>query len=252
LAEIATGEGEDEKHGSDTATERTQRTDELSSLGDFVYYSSTIEEIRVNKSEDISPDFFELTAADVRMAQNSLSAQATAYRDAPLLTESVRSRRHQERRDKWPTTLIRIKFADRSLLEKSFPSSDRIKAIYAFVRSCLQEDIRSHKFILFDAPPRRDLRVSDPAVKDKSLYDLRLTPRSVLHFKFLEDNMDFDLPSGPPPLLSAILARAVALPSEARTEEAPAVATLGSIETDKSQAVVEKKLSRLLRLTKKK
>lgn len=51
---------------------------------------------------DISPDFFELTAADVRAAQTSLSVKAMGYREAPLLTESLRVKRDQERMDKWP------------------------------------------------------------------------------------------------------------------------------------------------------
>ena len=39
-------------------------------------------------------------------------------------------------------------FADRSVLEKVFPSSSVIKPVYAFVRSCLREDAKVHKFVL--------------------------------------------------------------------------------------------------------
>lgn len=44
--------------------------------------------------------------------------------------------------------MIRVKFADRSMLEKAFSSKDRIKAVYAFVRLSIREDTRAHKFVL--------------------------------------------------------------------------------------------------------
>ena len=34
------------------------------------------------------------------------------------------------------------------MLEKVFPSSDKIKAIYAFVRGSLREDMKPNKFVL--------------------------------------------------------------------------------------------------------
>jgi tether containing UBX domain for GLUT4 len=37
---------------------------------------------------------------------------------------------------------------DRTQLEKSFPSSSKIKSIYAFVRSCLRQDVQPIKFVL--------------------------------------------------------------------------------------------------------
>ena len=49
-------------------------------------------------------------------------------------------------------TTIRIKFSDRSQLEKTFPSTDKIRAVYAFVRDSLREDVRSIKFVLSMIP----------------------------------------------------------------------------------------------------
>ena len=43
---------------------------------------------------------------------------------------------------------IRVKFSDRTQLERVFPSSNKIKAVYAFVRSLLREDIKPIKFVL--------------------------------------------------------------------------------------------------------
>lgn len=43
---------------------------------------------------------------------------------------------------------IRVKFSDRTQLERVFPSANKIKSVYAFVRSLLREDIKPIKFIL--------------------------------------------------------------------------------------------------------
>ena len=41
---------------------------------------------------------------------------------------------------------------DRTALEKVFPSTDNIKSVYAFVRSCLREDVKPIKFVLCELP----------------------------------------------------------------------------------------------------
>jgi hypothetical protein len=58
-------------------------------------------------------------------------------------------------------TLIRIKFMDGTQLEKSFPSTNKIRLVYAFVRGCLREDVQPIKFILCANPHIRS--VSDNA-----------------------------------------------------------------------------------------
>lgn len=57
-------------------------------------------------------------------------------------------------------------------------------------------------FVLFDSgahascgstasnPPPRDLKVSDPAVRDLTLTELELAPSSVLHLRFLDDALN--------------------------------------------------------------
>ena len=52
--------------------------------------------------------------------------------------------------------------------------------------------LTSLTYILDDTPPRRELKVSDPTVRDKSLFDLQLAPQSVLMFQFLEEELNFD------------------------------------------------------------
>lgn len=45
-------------------------------------------------------------------------------------------------------TTIRVKFSDRTMLEKTFSSADRIKAVYVFVRDSLADEVKPIKFVL--------------------------------------------------------------------------------------------------------
>lgn len=45
-------------------------------------------------------------------------------------------------------TTIRVRFSDRTQLEKTFSSSDKIRSVYALVRSSLRDDVKPIKFIL--------------------------------------------------------------------------------------------------------
>lgn len=105
-------------------------------------------------------------------------------------------------------TTIRVRFSDRTQLEKAFPSTSKIRAVYAFVRGTLREDVKPIKFVLCEfappgplrvvlnlvttdqTPPPRELKVSDPKVRDLSLLELQLAPSSVLHLKFENDELN--------------------------------------------------------------
>ena len=108
-------------------------------------------------------------------------------------------------------TTIRVRFGDLTQLEKVFPSSSKIRAVYAFVRDALREDVKPIKFVLCayvfyssvlvwsshialrataSNPPPRELKVSDPAVRDLTLAELGLAPSSVLHLRFVDDELN--------------------------------------------------------------
>ena len=108
-------------------------------------------------------------------------------------------------------TTIRVRFADGTQLEKAFPSSSKIRAVYAFVRDSLREDVKPIKFVLCafrstfffcnqkkklkkllqaSNPPPRDLKVSDPDVRDLTLAELGLAPSSVLLLRFVDDELN--------------------------------------------------------------
>lgn len=114
---------------------------------------------------DLPESYFVPSAADLRAQQNSLIARTQALSNAPLKTQAMRDAEEKAKRTKYPTvsysplfliptfshsnqTTIRIKFSDRSQLQKSFPSTDKIRSVYAFVRSSLREDVKPIKFVL--------------------------------------------------------------------------------------------------------
>ncbi|PCH42606.1 hypothetical protein WOLCODRAFT_120813 [Wolfiporia cocos MD-104 SS10] len=161
--------------------------------------------------KELPDSYFQPSAADLKAAQASLSARTQALVNAPLRTQAMREAEEKAKRARWPTTTIRVKFSDRSQLEKSFPSTDKIRSVYAFVRGSLREDVKPIKFVLYQTPPKRELKVSDPNVRDLSLMELQLAPSSVLLLRFEDDSLNHtDVPA---PLNESILAQAEDLPA---------------------------------------
>jgi len=160
--------------------------------------------------EDLPDSYFTPTTADIVGAQAALAARTQALVDAPLQLRSQREAAEKSKRDRWPNTTIRIRFTDRTQLEKKFPSTDKIRSVYAFVRLSLRDDVKPIKFILYQ-PPHRDLKVSDPHVRDLTLTELHLTPSSVLLLRFEDEALNrSDIPA---PLMPSIMAQATDLPS---------------------------------------
>ncbi|KLO05768.1 hypothetical protein SCHPADRAFT_910797 [Schizopora paradoxa] len=229
--------------------------DELSTLEPFKIYnppssqSSTLASIGATLPDD--SDYFKPTPADLKLAQDSLAQRTKALQDAPLLTAKLRSEKDEEKKTRFPTATIRIKFANRTMLEKVFPSSDRIISVYRFVRACLNEEARSHKFVLFSSPPRRDFKVSDPEVKEKTLLDLRLAPQSNLFFRFFDDSITLDNPGFPPPLLQSLLAQSVSLPTPSTLPVTMGDAGQSDTGLSSKNTTTERKIPKWLKLSKK-
>ncbi|TFY62005.1 hypothetical protein EVJ58_g4145 [Rhodofomes roseus] len=160
--------------------------------------------------KDLPDSYFQPSTTDLKRAQASLSARTLALNNAPLKTQAMREAEEKTKRARWPTTTIRIKFSDRSQLEKTFPSTDKIKSVYAFVRNSLREDVKPIKFVLYQTPPKREFKVSDPNVRELTLAGLQLAPSSVLLLSFFDESLNqTDVPA---PLDPSILAAAEDLP----------------------------------------
>ncbi|KAF8149810.1 hypothetical protein B0H34DRAFT_731251 [Crassisporium funariophilum] len=153
--------------------------------------------------------YFTPTAADLKAAQATLSARTKALNNAPLQLRAAREAEVKAKRDRWPETTIRIRFADQTQLEKVFPSTNKIRSVYAFVRGCLLDDVKPIKFILYQSPPKRDLKVSDPDVRGLTLAELQLAPSSILLLRFEDEELNHN--NTPAPLASYVLSRAIDL-----------------------------------------
>lgn len=204
----------------------------------------------------LSEDWFTPTASDLQAAQATLSARTNALVNAPLQLKSAREKADKAKRDRWPETRIRIKFPDQTQLERKFPTTDKIRSVYAFVRGCLTDEGKAVKFILYQSPPKRDLKVSDPSVRDQTLYDLHLAPSSILLLRFEDERMNHD--RSPAPLLPEILEKAIDLPMPAApagpSEPAPIPAPSTSqapVQKSASNEAKEKKIAKFLKLGKK-
>jgi len=180
------------------------------------------------------PDsYFTPTAADLKSAQATLSARTQALTNAPLQLRAAREAEEKAKRDRWPKTTIRIKFTDRTQLEKTFPSTDKIRSVYAFVRGGLREDVKPIKFILYE-PPKRDLKVSDTSVRDRTLAELNLSPSSVLLLRFEDDSLNG--PDVPAPLAESIMAQAIELPEAPAYDESKQPAASSTAPTSKPKS----------------
>ncbi|KIK62363.1 hypothetical protein GYMLUDRAFT_41782 [Collybiopsis luxurians FD-317 M1] len=194
-------------------------------------------------------DYFEPTTSDLKIAQTQLAARTQALTNAPLQLRATREAAEKAKRDRWPTTTIRIKFNDGTQLEKVFPSTDKIKSIYAFVRNSLQEQVKPIKFILYQ-PPRRDLKVSDLKVKNLSLAELQLAPSSVLLLRFEDESLNGS--NVPAPLAAEVMALAESLPAPpAQADDKPSESSTKKVGNILQAAVGEKKVPKWLKLGKK-
>jgi tether containing UBX domain for GLUT4 len=170
-----------------------------------------------------------------------LTARTQALVNAPLQLRATKEALDKTKRDRWPNTTIRVRFSDRTQLEKTFPSTDKIRSVYAFVRSSLRDDVKPVKFILYQSPPKRDLKVSDPKVRDLTLAELQLAPSSVLLLRFEDETLNRS--DALAPLLSTVAAQATELsnpPTLESTVMAPKPEGAGSSSTSLGQKKIPK------------
>jgi len=81
----------------------------------------------------------------------------------------------------------------------------------------LREDVKPIKFILYQTPPPRELKVSDPEVRDLSLLQLQLVPTAVLYVKFLDESLNHNDVQAP--LIPFVLTAAIDLPMPPSADE---------------------------------
>ncbi|KAI9593370.1 hypothetical protein BDF19DRAFT_448502 [Syncephalis fuscata] len=106
-------------------------------------------------------------------------AKRAALENSPLQTRTMREAEEEKRKQRYPKTMIRVRFPNRIQLQLQFLSRETVGRVYAIVRQHLLEPQRP--FTLYVTPPRQNL--TDLSVR---LMDAHLAPASLVHFVWNE------------------------------------------------------------------
>ncbi|XP_067673593.1 tether containing UBX domain for GLUT4-like [Haliotis asinina] len=126
-------------------------------------------------NDDLPDDFFEVTDADVRKMMTDLQKNVENLADAPLMTQSMRQARLEERYSKYKKVVIRVQFPDKLVLQGMFRPRETVFAVQKFVKEHLQD--KTTPFYLYTTPPKCVL-------KDRSstLIEAHLVPATRVYF----------------------------------------------------------------------
>lgn len=87
--------------------------------------------------------FFDLTVNDIKVLLRDLRTQTQELENVPLMTSKMREMEHDTQTmlklNRYRTTVIRIQFANRLVLQGIFLPSDTIQQVMDFVRGFLND-----------------------------------------------------------------------------------------------------------------
>ncbi|KAJ3081385.1 Tether containing UBX domain for GLUT4 [Quaeritorhiza haematococci] len=129
---------------------------------------------------ELPDSFFELTPTELKFLVEGQKARRAYQDNAPLKTRAMREREAEIRRQKYPKTMIRVRFPDRTTLQSTFLSGEKLSTLFQAVKSCLATPER--KFYLYVTPPRRVL--SDTT---QTFWKEGLAPASLVYFNWEDD-----------------------------------------------------------------
>ncbi|CED84072.1 UBX [Phaffia rhodozyma] len=198
---------------------------------------------------DLQDSDFELSPAEIQAAFREVTDKAAQR--IVLRTGAMRARDEalgSKAKPVWSKTKIRIKFSDRTQIERIFPSESAIGVLYDFVRNSLSDEHRSQRFTLLQPPrtpipetpppppsanaPKRVRPSVPPAPVKVTLADHALAPSSVLLVSF--ENPELNRSDRPAPLLPSLLSIATDLPKPAPPSEPSPVPAPGSGSADRT------------------
>ena len=79
---------------------------------------------------------------------------------------------------------IRVRFSDRSQVEKTFPHSATIDDVYAFVDTAIDPAAGAGDYVLFQTPPKRDFVRAHPDLRATTLVQLGFAPAAMLNIRW--------------------------------------------------------------------
>lgn len=98
--------------------------------------------------EDLPDSFFDLSVQDLKLVLRDLNKIKNGTAEDPLLTAKFREAEKEKERNEalqqYKTTIMRIQFPDRLVLQGKFKSTESISDIYEFVKKFLDQDFKFH------------------------------------------------------------------------------------------------------------
>lgn len=97
----------------------------------------------MSHEEEMKDSFFDLTVNDIKVLLRDLRTQSQELENAPLMTAKMRELEHDNQTllklNRYKTTVIRIQFANRLVLQGIFLPSDSVQQVMDFVRGFLND-----------------------------------------------------------------------------------------------------------------
>ncbi len=97
----------------------------------------------MSTEEETKDSFFDLTVNDIKVLLRDLRTQTQELENAPLMTSKMREMEHDNQTmlklNRYRTTVIRIQFANRLVLQGIFLPSNTIQQVMDFVRGFLND-----------------------------------------------------------------------------------------------------------------
>ncbi|KAI9209534.1 GLUT4 regulating protein TUG-domain-containing protein [Polychytrium aggregatum] len=142
---------------------------------------------------DLPDSFFTLTSVELKQIYDSAKQHRQEHENAPLKTRYIREKEMEAKMQKYPKTLVRVRFMDRSILQATFRSVEPVSELFKVLEAALA--VSGRAFHLVATPPHRNLSPSE------TFWTAQLSPASIVHFHWT------DGPSDGPYLSADYLAR---------------------------------------------
>ncbi|TPX40573.1 hypothetical protein SeMB42_g04238 [Synchytrium endobioticum] len=148
---------------------------------DIKYFRPPPQDIIGPGGVELPDSFYELTPAELKMLLASSKSRRLAEESRVLQTRAMREREVAFKNHKWPKTMIRVRFPDRTTLQAQFFSSEKLTALYDIVRCSVANPQR--EFSLHITPPMKIL--SD---QELTFWTAGLAPASLVYFAWRDRN----------------------------------------------------------------
>ncbi|KAJ2550385.1 hypothetical protein EV175_004091 [Coemansia sp. RSA 1933] len=115
-------------------------------------------------------------------AQRARLAEADRGFKMRSTEDKLKHEKHEKFKHAHPTTVVRFRFPDTTLIQATFGSTEKIDELFAFMRSIMGYPHMLHTLVA--QPPLQDLG----EITGTSLFDAKMTPAAVVHVRLLQDS----------------------------------------------------------------